>query len=179
PVYIVEDAQSIDTTYDTIENIGEVVGKADEAQDVINEMKDSFQEIEEKTAEIDEDKQKSVFFEISPEPEIFTGGSNTFLEEVANTAHVTNAAEDQDGWVELDPEVIIELNPDTIITTYGDYIDNPVEQVLARDGWDEVTAIKNEDVEDIDADLLSRPGPRLVEGAKELANVVYPELFTE
>src|SRR5690625_770421 len=178
-VFVVTNAESIDETYTVIEEIGTVTGAEDEAEEIISGMKEGFAAIEEKTAAIKDEDRKSVFMESSPEPEIYTGGNNTFWQELLTIIHADNAAEDQDGWVQLDPEVIVDLNPDVILTTYGDYVDNPVDQVLNRNGWGEVTAIKEEQVFDLESDLVSRSGPRLVEGAEEMAKVVYPELYEE
>src|SRR5699024_7541074 len=178
-VFVVSNAESIDETYTAIEEIGTVTGAEDEAEEIVSDMKDAFAAIEEKTAAIEDEDRKSVFMESSPEPEIYTGGNNTFWQELLTIIHADNAAEDQAGWVQLDPEVIVELNPDVILTTYGDYVDNPVDQVLNRNGWGEVTAVKEEQVFDVESDLVSRSGPRLVEGAEEMAKVVYPELYEE
>lgn len=179
PVFVVTDAQSIDATYTAIKEIGTVTGAEDQAADIIEDMKDGFAQLEEKMSDIADEDRKSVFIESSPAPDIYTSGDSTFLHELLTIIHADNAAADQDGWVQLDPEAIIDLNPDVIITMYGDYIDNPVEQVLERDGWGDVTAIKEKQVYDLDSDIVSRAGPRLVEGAEELAKVVYPELYDE
>ncbi|HLR69470.1 ABC transporter substrate-binding protein [Virgibacillus alimentarius] len=178
-VFVVTDAQSIESAYTSIKNIGTITGTEDKSDDMIKDMKEGFAEIQEKTEAIQDKDRQSVFMESSPEPEIFTAGKNTFWQELLTIIHADNAAKEQEGWVQLDPEAIVELNPDVILTTYGDYIDNPVDQVLDRDGWSNVTAIKEKQVFDIDADLVSRPGPRLVDGAKEMAKVVYPEIFEE
>ena len=90
-----------------------------------------------------------------------------------------NVAEDQEGWVKLTEEEIVQFNPDVIITTYGYYVDNPEAEVLARDGWAEVPAVKNEQVFDVDNDTVNRPGPRLIEGVETLAELIYPEVFKE
>jgi iron complex transport system substrate-binding protein len=50
---------------------------------------------------------------------------------------------------------------------------------MGREGWKDVTAIKNEDVHDVHSDLVTRTGPRLVEGVEEIAKSIYPELFAE
>ncbi len=71
------------------------------------------------------------------------------------------------------------MNPDVIVTTYGSTVDNPVKKVMNRDGWGDMNAVANEQVYDVPSDLVSRPGPRLTEGAKEIAKVVYPEIFEE
>jgi iron complex transport system substrate-binding protein len=178
-VFVVEDATTIDTTYETIETVGQLMGATEEAERVISEMQDGFAEIEEITEEVAEEDRQSVFYEISPSPDIYTAGQNTFLDEILQVINADNAAGDQEGWPAIDPEAIIELNPDVIVTTYGSYIDNPVEEVTSRDGFEVVEAVANERVYDVDSDMVTRPGPRLVEGTRAVAEVVYPELFDE
>lgn len=178
-VFVVAEATDIDTTYETIENIGQVTGAAEEAEQVVTEMKEGFAELEEITSAVAEEDRQSVFFEISPTPDIFTAGQNTFLHELLQIIHAENASGDQDGWVAMDPEAIVELNPDVIITTYGSYVEDPIGEVTSRNGFDAVSAVANDRIYDIDSDMVSRPGPRLVEGARGVAEVVYPELFDE
>ncbi|AIF42854.1 ABC transporter substrate-binding protein [Virgibacillus sp. SK37] len=178
-VFIVADAQNVDQTYASIQQIGDITGTTEKAEEIVGNMKDEFAKLEEKAETVSEEDRKSVFFEVSPAPEIFTAGKNTFFDNLLQIIHAENAAKEQDGWVQIDPESIVKLNPDVIVTTYGHYEENAEESVLSRDGWDSVTAIKNESVYDIHSDLISRPGPRLVEGAKELAKVVYPDVFAE
>nr|WP_245301568.1 ABC transporter substrate-binding protein [Virgibacillus natechei] len=178
-VFVVNDAQDIEGTYEAIEQIGQVTGTPDEAEEIVSDMEDGFASLSETAEEIDETDRKSVFFEVSPEPDLFTAGQNTFFDSLLQVIGADNAAEELDGWVPIDPESIVELDPDVIITTYGHYSDDPVEQVVSRDGWDSMDAVENEDVYDIHSDIVSRPGPRLVEGAREIAEVVYPEYFEE
>lgn len=179
PVFVAADAQDIESTYGVIEQIGAITGKTSEADEVILTMKEQFAELEELTAEIPEEEQKAVFFEVSPAPDIYTAGTNTFFDELLRIIHAKNAAAELDGWVQIDPEKVVELNPDVIVTTYGFYEEDATGGVLRREGWESITAVKNEDVYDVHSDIVSRPGPRLAEGAKELAQVVYPELFKE
>lgn len=176
-VFVVNDAQDIKGTYEAIDQIGQVTGTQEEADEIVNNMEEGFANLSETAEEIPEEERKSVFFEVSPEPDIFTAGQNTFFASLLEVVGADNAAEEMDGWVSIDPESIVELDPEVIITTYGHYSDNPVEQVVSRDGWGSVAAVENEDVYDIHSDIVSRPGPRLVEGAEEIAEVVYPEYF--
>ncbi|WP_040978221.1 ABC transporter substrate-binding protein [Oceanobacillus jeddahense] len=178
-VFTVADATNVDTTYETIEDIGQVVGAEDEAEQLVSDMQADFAELEEMTSEVAEEDRQSVFFEISPSPEIFTAGQNTFLDELLQIINADNAAGDQEGWVEMDVEAIIELNPEVIISTYGSYVDDPIGEVTSRDGFADVDAVANERIYDVDSDTVSRPGPRLIDGAEEIAEAVYPELFDE
>ena len=78
----------------------------------------------------------------------------------------------------MDPEEILNRNPEVIIVMY-DYIGTAVEDVYARDGFDVITAIKDEQVIQVDENITSRTGPRLAEGLEAIAKAIYPEVFGE
>ncbi|MYL28713.1 ABC transporter substrate-binding protein [Halobacillus halophilus] len=178
-VYVVQDASSFDAVYDSIETIGDITGTSDKASAIVSDMQEELTAIEEKAAAIAEEDKKDVFVEVAPEPEIYTGGQGTFLNEMLTTIQAENVAGDQEGWFKMNNEAIVELQPDVIITTYGYYTEDPKGSVLSRDGWDTVPAIKDEQVYDVHSDLVTRPGPRLTEGVQELAEAVYPDVFSE
>lgn len=179
PVLVVRDDNSFDEVYDTISLIGEVAGVSEKATEVVDDMKEDLDDLEEKADTIEADDEKSVYTEIAPSPEIYTAGEGTFMDEMLSVIHAENAAADQDGWAEVNEEAAIASNPDVIITTYGSFVDDPVEEVTERDGWDDITAVEKEAVFDVDEDLVSRPGPRLVEGAEELGEAIYPDVFDD
>jgi len=118
-----------------------------------------------------------VFVEVSPAPEIYTAGKNTFINEMLELIGAKNAAGDMEGWAKVDQEAIVERNPDVVVTTYGYYTENAVELVLGRQGWENVKAVKGKQVFDVHSDLVTRSGPRLAEGAEELAKAIYPDVF--
>ncbi|MFJ8236494.1 ABC transporter substrate-binding protein [Ureibacillus sp. NPDC094379] len=177
-VIVVGGAESFEDTYDKIEMIASATGTTDEAEEIITDMKDRLQAIKDKAAAKITDK-KRVWVEVSPAPDIFTTGQKTFMHEMLESIQAVNVAEDQEGWVKLNEEEIVKLNPDVIITTYGYYVENPAEQVLSREGWAEVPAVKNGNVFDVDSDTVTRPGPRLIEGVEALAELIYPEVFKQ
>lgn len=179
PVLVVSSASNFDGVYDVIGLIGKATGTHEKALDIITEMKDKLIALEEKASTIEEKDQKSVFVEISPSPEIYTTGKDTFMDELLTKINAKNAAEDQVGWPKMNEEAIIALNPDVIITTYGSFVEDPVAEVTERNGWNDVTAVKNKQIIDVNEDLVSRPGPRLVEGAEELGKAIYPDIFAE
>ncbi|WP_101842804.1 ABC transporter substrate-binding protein [Halobacillus sp. Marseille-P3879] len=177
PVYVVEDATSFDGVYDTINTIGELVNEQESAEEIVTGMQEDVDSIEAKAEEIEETK--SVFVEVSPEPEIYTTGTGTFMNEMLEMIQAENAAADEEGWVQLNEEAVIDMQPDVIVTTYGYYTEDPVAQVTGREGWEEVPAVANEEVIDVHSDLVTRSGPRLVEGLEELAEAVYPDTFSD
>ena len=176
-VVVVDGPESFDATYDTISMIGEASGNTEEADEVVEEMQQGMEDLAEQAEAVDEDDRKSVWVEVAPSPDIFTTGEGTFMHEMLETINAENAAAEFEGWANISEEEIVTLEPDTIITTYGYYVDDPEEEILSRDGWSSVPAVENEDIHDIDSDQVTRSGPRLVEGTRELAEAVYPDVF--
>lgn len=176
-VYTVTNAETFDATYETIHEIGEATGKTEEATKIVEDMKAKIKEVQDKVADVD--TKKKVLVEVSPEPEIYTPAGNTIMNEMLGMINAENLVADLDGWIKIDPEEIVKRNPDVILTTYGNYTPDAVNLVLNRNGFSDVTAVKNKAVFDMDADLTGRMGPRLAEGLELVAKNVYPEAFNE
>ncbi|MBS4200732.1 ABC transporter substrate-binding protein [Bacillus sp. FJAT-49732] len=175
-VLVVNDAQSFDAVYSSIEMVGKATGKTAEAEKLIQDMKSKLDDIQKQAATISEEDQKTVFVEVSPAPDIYTTGKNTFMNEMLEVIHAKNAVSDQEGWVPINEEAVVQMNPDTIITTVG-FVDNAVDQIKERTAWKDITAVKENQVYLVNEDLVSRSGPRIVEGVEELAKAIYPDVF--
>ncbi len=78
------------------------------------------------------------------------------------------------GYPQVSDEAVIKDNPQVIIL--GDDI-NP-QQIATRTGWSVITAVRQQHVYTIDVNLISRPGPRFVDGFEALAKDLYPSLFS-
>ncbi len=177
-ILVVNNASSFDEVYDSIEMIGKATGTSEKAEKVIFEMKDRLSQLAQKAATITEEEKLTVWVEIWGEP-LYTSGKGTFMDEMLTIIHATNAAGEQDGWPMFTEEDAVLLNPDVIITTYGHVpgFENAVEDVLARAAWQEVGAVKTERVYNVEANIVERPGPRLIEGVEKLAQLIYPDVF--
>lgn len=172
---IASTAEDIEGVYYAINMIGTVMGKTDEANNVVNNMKTTFKDIEEKSIN---NGSQTVYFEVSPlEYGLWTAGSSTFMDEIATMLGLKNAFADVDGWAEISEEQVIERNPDYIVTIsmYSGEGPTPTEEMLSRSGWDNLTAIKNRAILNLQNDELTRPGPRLAEGAEMMYNFVSGE----
>ena len=176
---VVSDAQDIAGVYTAIELIGAVTGKNEEAAALVAGMKDSFAAI---AAEAKGDGSKTVYFEVSPlEYGLWTAGKGTFMDELAQMVGLKNAFEDVEGWAAISEEQVLERDPDYIVTIsmyYGEG-PTPVEEIMGREGWQELKAVKNEAVFNADSNEISRPGPRLVDAAQALYDFVTGEEETE
>lgn len=175
-VVVIGSTDSFAETYNQMRTIADATGTEEKAEEIIEDMEKRLEVIKEKAEESVTDKKK-VWVEVSPAPDIFTTGKNTFMNEMLESIQAINVAEKEEGWVKFTEEEIVNLDPDVIITTYGYYVEEPEQEVYGRDGWDEVPAVKNEQVFDVDNDTVTRPGPRLIEGVETLAELIYPEVF--
>ena len=171
---VVSDAQDIDGVYTAINMIGELVGKQDEAASVVESMQKTFDEIKANAG----DGTKTIYFEVSPlEYGLWTAGTGTFMDEIANMMGLKNCFADVEGWAAISEEQVLERNPDYILTISMYYGEGPTpeEEIASRAGWENVTAVKNGKILNLQNNELSRPAPRLAEGAKALYDFVYGE----
>ena len=173
-VVAVPSADSIDDIKKDIRFIGEVTGKAEEAQDVVKQMEAEIDQVKQKTASAAE--KKRVYFEIGAEPKLYTFGTETFLNEMLTIIGAENIFADQAGWITVSEENVIAANPDVILTNVG-YVDDPVGAVYARDGWDSIQAVKNKQVFYIDKNASSLASQNIVIALKQMAQAIYPELY--
>ncbi|WP_404336813.1 ABC transporter substrate-binding protein [Planococcus rifietoensis] len=174
PVFVIQSATSFDEVYGDIEQIASVLAKEEKGAEVIEGIQTQIEDVQERLAAVEE--QKEVYVEISPSPEIYTTGKSTFQQEILNHAQVTNVFEDLEGWPNISEEEVITRDPEVILTTVS-YVEDAVGDIEARDSWSDVEAIKNDEVHFIDSDITSRPGPRIGEAVQLVAETVYPELM--
>ncbi len=170
---VVSETTDIKGVYSAIEMIGKVMGKEDNASTLIENMKTSFADLSEKAKS---DEVKTVYFEVSPlQYGLWTAGSGTFMNEIAELLGLKNCFDDVEGWASISEEQVLERNPDYIvtITMYFGEGPTPIEEILARPGWENVTAVKNASILNLVDNELSRPSPRLVDGAKLMYDFVY------
>lgn len=168
---VVNDAKDIAGVYTSIEILGKLLGRDAEAQKIIEDMQAGFAEIEANKL----DGTQTVYFEVSPlQWGLWTAGKGTFMNEIAEMMGLKNCFEDLDDWAQISEEQVLERNPDYIvtITMYWGEGPTPEEEIMSRPGWENVTAVKNGAILNLPNNELSRPIPRLADGAKMLYDFV-------
>lgn len=168
--------QSLNEVYQTIEDLGVITNTQGKAQQLIADMKVKEEAIDIKIANINDSNKKRVWVEVSSD--LWTSGKDTFMNELIEKAGGINVV-DIPGWVQYSEEKVIEKNPEVIFTTYGNNDSNAVINILNREGWNGVDAVKDNRVYDVDSSLVNRPGPRIVDAIEEFAKALYPDLFTD
>jgi len=160
-----------------IELVGEIAGKEAEAEELIDDMKAHMVSICAATSGAT--GEPTVFYEVdaSNPAQPWTAGSGTFVDTLITLAAGENIASASgiQGWDTLSLEEIIARDPDMIIL--GDYPWVSPEDVIAREGWDALSAVQSGAIYGLDVDLVSRPGPRIFDGLEEVARIIHPEVF--
>ncbi len=174
PVVYIPSSDSIDGIYKDIEFIADVVNERSKGKEIVDDMKAQVEEIKAIGDKITD--KKSVYFEISPAPYLSSFGKSTFLNEMIEIIGAKNIFENEEGWVSPTAEAIIDANSDVIITNAG-YMENPTEEIKSRDAWENINAIKNNEVYLVDQNASSRPSQNVIKALEQMAKAVYPEHY--
>ena len=169
-ITVASQATDIAGTYEAIKMLGALTGRQAEADKLIASMEEGFAALQQEAATSGLTG-KTVYFEVSPlEYGLWTGGNNTFMNEIAQLLGLTNIFADVEGWAEISEEQVLSRNPDYIVTIAGvpGNDDATLEEILHRQGWDTVTAVQSGGVFTADNNAMARPGPRLLEAAQSL-----------
>ncbi|MGI6239976.1 MAG: ABC transporter substrate-binding protein [Christensenellales bacterium] len=156
--------------------VAQCFGAEDAGQAMVDEMQAKIDEIAAIGETISEEK--SVFFEIGALPYLYSFGTGNFLDEMITLIGATNAMGDQEGWLSVTEESAIGANPDVILTSVN-YIEDAVGEILARPGWENVTAVANGDVYYIDNAAASLGNQNIVNALVEMARAVYPDAYAQ
>lgn len=170
-VVYVKDAQSLDQTYETFKQIGKVTGREHEANELVDETKHNVEKVIKSVPR--HHRSQSVFMEVSSKPEIYTAGKHTFFDDMLSQLDAKNSFSNIEGWKPVDKEGIIKKNPDILISTEGLSKSDYYKVIKKRDGFRQIKAVKNGRIETVNGDEISRPGPRIDEGLKQLRDAIY------
>lgn len=171
---ILVDPSNFAELFSSIEEIGKIAGKDSEAAALVQDMKSSITKISQEVNSRNPVEKPKVYVEIWHDP-IMVAGKGSFIDEMITLAGGVNIAYDTARpFSQFSPELVIERNPDVIILGYMNIGISAKEAISKRLGWRNINAVKNGRVyDDIDSDLLFRPGPRLASGLEELHKRLY------
>jgi iron complex transport system substrate-binding protein len=172
-VLFLDPPSSVDGVLEQIRLLGQATGHPQEAEELVTTMQQGIADIEGQLADVGQGPR--VFHEL--DNQLFTVAPDSFVGDLYTILKAQNIAAGTDqAYPQLSQEAIIEADPEVIIladTAGGE----SVETVKARPGWGSISAVENERIYVVDPDITSRPGPRLVEALRTLAQMLYPERF--
>ncbi len=175
-VYYLKNPLTLEEMYGNLEIVAQLTGHQEEAAELIETLKARVAAVDEKIAPIS--SRPNVFYELdATDPaKPFTAGKGTFITQLIDRAGGYNIAADLDGYPQMSLEQVVAADPAFIILGDARYGVSP-ESIAERPGWENLSAVKNGKVLPFNDDLVSRPGPRLVDALEELAKLLRPELF--
>jgi iron complex transport system substrate-binding protein len=177
-VYATSNAGNLDDIYKDILAVGKLVGAVDKANALVSSMRTRIAAVQTKAATVT--SHPIVFYELdATDPaKPWTAGPGSFVDQLITLAGGTNAGNiAKDQYVQLSLEQLVTENPDIIVLGSATFGGQTPELVAARPGWQDIKAVKNHAVYTFDDNLISRPGPRVVDGLEKLAALIHPETF--
>lgn len=170
-VLVVDDAQSIDAIFETINSVGDFIDKISEAESLNSELKEELSLIEEEYSGQQSDD--SVLLLVSTTPDIYVAADNTFIDDFLETLEIENAFDDVEGYPAITSEEIIAREPTKVISTSGQDAETLANEISSISGLSnsEIADENNQCVPN--PDTISRPGPRFIDGLEEIAQCIY------
>jgi iron complex transport system substrate-binding protein len=172
PVYVTSAAKTMDDAYAQIDALGRLTGHVAEATALAQRMKTDI-------AKIISDvptraRPLTYFFEVSPD--YYTATSKTFIGALLSQLGLVNIADGHDstgsGYPQLHAETILTANPDMILLDDTKCCGQSPAKVKARAGWDNLIAVRRNQVVPLDDDIASRWGPRVVDLLRTVADAI-------
>jgi iron complex transport system substrate-binding protein len=164
-------ATSFDDSYKQITELGELTGKSTEAEALVASMKS---DIETAVSSMElPDAPVSYFYEL--DNTYFSVTSNTFVGQIMSQfmlQNIADTAEAGNDYPQLSQEAIISANPQLVFLADTKCCQQDAQSVAARPGWNKIDAVAKGNVVELDDDVASRWGPRVVDLVKQVAAAV-------
>ncbi|WP_244833532.1 ABC transporter substrate-binding protein [Clostridium sp. BJN0001] len=158
-----------DGVYSMIEKLGKVLNKNEKATETVNNMKKTISEVSEKVKNL---KKPSVYYVVSyGDSGDYSAPENTFVGQIINLAGGKNIVPENDSW-SYSRELLIENDPDIIVVRKGEK-----DKFMSTKGYEDLTAVKEGKVYEIDNNIIDRQGYRNAEGVYEMAKIFHEDAF--
>ncbi|EGO9182560.1 ABC transporter substrate-binding protein [Enterococcus faecalis] len=167
---------SIKAIKEDVQFIADSLSEHEKGQKLIKTMDQEIDEVAKIGKTIK--KPKTVLFEVAALPDIYSFGNGTFLNEMIETIGAKNVLANEKGWLPVTEEAAISAKPEVILTNVN-YMKDPAKEILARKNWENVPAVQNKEVFEIDNMSSSLPNNHITKALKQMAKAVYPEEYKD
>ena len=169
----VTDPRDLEGVFRSILSVGDLLNESVAATELVKELSARSEKVERDVAGL---PPVSVFFQLSGQP-LYTAGKSSFVTNLIEraggrsvTSHVNEA------WPRLSDEAALASRPEAVIMLTGDAMGAAANTKVAA-ALKNSPAVQNGRVYLINGDLLTRPGPRLIDGLEQMAHALHPEAF--
>jgi len=163
PVYQAPAAKTLDDTYAQLTDLGTLTGHGTEAGALVLRLKDQIAALVKSAPQ----RAKPLTYYYELDPTLFTATSKTFIGSLFTMIGLRNIADSADqkgtGYPQLSAEVLLQANPDLIFLADTVCCKQSLDTVRARPGWSGLTAVRTRQVIQLNDDVASRWGPRVVD----------------
>jgi iron complex transport system substrate-binding protein len=176
-VYFLPNPETLEQMYANLVTVGQLTGRETDAAALVDSLKARVAAVDAKIAPLS--NTPTVYYELdATNPAMpYTYGPGSFGDLLIKRAGgINTGAQLQGQWAAISLEQLVAANPSIVILGDAAYGETP-EKFAARAGLQGLEAVKNNRIYTFDDNLLSRPGPRLVDGLEALAKILHPELF--
>lgn len=163
PIYYIDTPKLIADIPKTINKIGSIIGEKEKSEQLSENFKNEINIL--KKIGTTRVPKKTIYFEINSEPNIFSFGDKTFLNELINILGGENIFKNKTGWILSDEEIIFESNPDIIFIT--SHNKNTIQNIKDRPHWNSLSAIKKNKIYILDESIL-RPSHKILKTLKKM-----------
>jgi iron complex transport system substrate-binding protein len=172
--FVILATRTLDDVLKDLRLVGILTGHVDEANELADELEDRIEAVTSKTQAADLVKPR-VYLEYYP---FWTYGPGSFGDDLIALAGGINIAENTSSeYPMLTSEFVIAQDPEVIVYTVGYMTTTTADEISSRPGWDVITAVSEGNIHSMDDNLLSRYGPRIVDGLEGLAALLHPDMF--
>lgn len=173
-IITITNSETLKGIEDDIYFLGKVLNADDRAKEVVSNMRIKIKEIKDIGDTIT--NKKTVYFEISALPNLYSFGSNVYLDDIINIIGAKNIFSNRNEWISVSEEDVVYLNPDIIFTSV-DYVNNPVAEITNRAAWRDINAVKTSKVFFVEGTSL--PTHNIVSSIILMAKYIYPEEYKD
>jgi iron complex transport system substrate-binding protein len=175
PTFIL-DPRTVEEILVHIRLLGRMVGHSQEANERATSLRKQLTIL---STRLDGLSRPSLLYVLNSDP-LITVGPGSFIHHLIELAGGRNVAEESKSpYPRLTMEEVLRQDPENVVFPIGRFEGIPKAQQDKWKRWDTLRAVKSGRLYQIQSDLLNRPGPRIVEGLKELVKVLHPEIMQE
>jgi len=169
----VTDPRDLEGVFRSILSVGNLLNESVAASELVKQLRARSETVERAVAGL---APVSVFFQLSGQP-LYTAGRSSFVTNLIERAGGRSVTSDvQEAWPRLSDERALASRPEAVIMLSGDAMGAAANTKVAA-ALRNSPAVQNGRVYLIDGDLLTRPGPRLVDGLEQIAHALHPKAF--
>jgi iron complex transport system substrate-binding protein len=172
PVIVVY-AETVDEVLEDVQLIGDALGDGPDARAMVEQMNADVDEVIDAVAATP--TRPRTFYQIGSEPEIYAPAPDSFVADMVELAGGDAVTTTDPAVFSIPVEQLVAADHEVIVVGDALYGVCP-DAVMARPGWETMTAVVNGDVRAVNDIVVTRPGPRLAEGLASLALAIHPDL---